>query len=139
MKPAIAAHHADQRNSVAQRDVLLGSLGQAVLGAILGNGQLGQKLGQFGTRDQPAGGNRRGLGSVTEAQLPDLFRCVAREMRMTLPHGLGLTAPDQDWSISSSRDRRSPEDPRAAFQSRSDQIAITPLLHRLEIQTHEAL
>ncbi|WP_298671422.1 M48 family metalloprotease [uncultured Sphingomonas sp.] len=56
----IAAHHADQRNSVAQRDVLLGSLGQAVLGAILGNGQLGQKLGQFGT----SGINRLVVGNV---------------------------------------------------------------------------
>ncbi|WP_353228972.1 M48 family metalloprotease [Novosphingobium sp.] len=38
----IAAHHADQRNKVTQRDVLLGTLGQAILGGLLGNGAAGQ-------------------------------------------------------------------------------------------------
>ena len=47
----VAAHHSDARARVAQRNVLLGALGQAVLGGLLGNGtlgQVGQKLGQSG-------------------------------------------------------------------------------------------
>lgn len=38
----IAARHSDQRNKVTQRDVLLGSLGQTLLGGLLGNGAAGQ-------------------------------------------------------------------------------------------------
>ena len=47
----VAAHHSDARARVTQRNVLLGALGQAVLGGLLGNGsfgQVGQKLGQSG-------------------------------------------------------------------------------------------
>ena len=47
----IAAHHSEKRNKVTQRDVLIGTLGQTLLGAILGNGaagQIGNKLGQAG-------------------------------------------------------------------------------------------
>lgn len=47
----VAARHSEKRNQVAQRDVLLGSLGQALLGGLLGGGtvgQIGQSLGQAG-------------------------------------------------------------------------------------------
>ena len=44
----IAAHHSDKRQKVAQRDVLLGTLGQTLLGAILGSGTVGQIGGQLG-------------------------------------------------------------------------------------------
>ena len=47
----VAARHSDARAKVTQRNVLLGTLGQAVLGGLLGNGslgQIGQKLGQSG-------------------------------------------------------------------------------------------
>jgi predicted Zn-dependent protease len=38
----VAAHHAEKRNKVAQRDSILGTLGQVLAGAVLGNGTLGQ-------------------------------------------------------------------------------------------------
>ncbi len=38
----VAAHHAEKRNKVAQRDSILGALGQVLAGAVLGNGTLGQ-------------------------------------------------------------------------------------------------
>lgn len=47
----VAARHSDVRAKVTQRNVLLGTLGQAVLGGLLGNGTLGQvgkQLGQSG-------------------------------------------------------------------------------------------
>lgn len=47
----VAARHTDARQKIAQRNVLLGALGQAVLGGLLGNsalGQVGQQLGQSG-------------------------------------------------------------------------------------------
>lgn len=44
----IAAHHSDSRQKVTQRNVLLGTLGQSVLGAVLGNGALGRIGGQVG-------------------------------------------------------------------------------------------
>ncbi|HET9628188.1 MAG TPA: M48 family metalloprotease [Novosphingobium sp.] len=56
----IAAHHSDKRQKVTQRSVLLGALGQAVLGAVLGNGTLGQVGGSLGQ----AGINRLVVGSV---------------------------------------------------------------------------
>ena len=56
----IAAHHSDKRQKVTQRSVLLGALGQAVLGAVLGNGAIGQVGGSLGQ----AGINRRVVGSV---------------------------------------------------------------------------
>ncbi|MBS0255546.1 MAG: M48 family metalloprotease [Proteobacteria bacterium] len=56
----IAAHHTDQRNKVVQRDSVLGALGQAVLGSVLGNGALGQVLGGLGN----AGINRLVVGHV---------------------------------------------------------------------------
>lgn len=56
----IAAHHADKRQKVTQRSVLLGALGQAVLGAVLGNGAIGQVGGSLGQ----AGISRLVVGSV---------------------------------------------------------------------------
>lgn len=47
----IAGRHSEKRAKVVQRDVLLGTLGQTLLGAVLGNGAVGQiggKLGQAG-------------------------------------------------------------------------------------------
>lgn len=44
----IAARHADKRQKVTQRSVLLGTLGQTLLGAVLGNGALGQVGGSLG-------------------------------------------------------------------------------------------
>ena len=47
----VAAHHSDARAKITQRNVLLGTLGQAILGGLLGNGklgQVGQQLGQSG-------------------------------------------------------------------------------------------
>ena len=47
----IAAHHSDKRQKVTQRSVLLGTLGQTLLGAVLGNGaigQIGNSVGQAG-------------------------------------------------------------------------------------------
>lgn len=47
----IAARHAEKRQQVAQRSTLLGALGQAMLGSVLGGGavgQLGNQLGQAG-------------------------------------------------------------------------------------------
>ena len=44
----IAAHHSEKRAKVAQRDTLLGTLGQTLLGAVLGNGAAGQIGGQLG-------------------------------------------------------------------------------------------
>jgi predicted Zn-dependent protease len=47
----IAARHSAKRQQVAERSSMLGALGQAVLGSVLGNGTLGQignKLGQAG-------------------------------------------------------------------------------------------
>ena len=56
----IAAHHSDKRQKVTQRSVLLGTLGQTLLGAVLGNGALGQIGGSLGQ----AGINRLVVGSV---------------------------------------------------------------------------
>jgi len=92
----IAAHHADQRNNVAQRDVLLGSLGQAVLGAILGNGQLGQKLGQFGT----SGINRLVVGNVMHHSRQQEFE--ADDLGVNFADRAGydpLAAPDMLTSL----------------------------------------
>lgn len=47
----IAGRHSEKRAKVVKRDVLLGTLGQTLLGAVLGNGaagQIGNKLGQAG-------------------------------------------------------------------------------------------
>ncbi len=44
----IAAHHSEKRAKVAQRDTLLGALGQTLLGAVLGNGAVGKIGGQLG-------------------------------------------------------------------------------------------
>lgn len=47
----VAARHSDSRAKITQRNVLLGTLGQAVLGGLLGNstlGQVGQQLTQTG-------------------------------------------------------------------------------------------
>ncbi|MBU3991135.1 MAG: M48 family metalloprotease [Alphaproteobacteria bacterium] len=44
----ITGRHSEKRQKVVQRDVLLGTLGQTVLGAILGNGAVGQIGGQLG-------------------------------------------------------------------------------------------
>lgn len=56
----IAARHAQKRQAVAQRASLLGALGQAVLGGVLGNGA----LGQFGQQVGQAGINRLVTGHV---------------------------------------------------------------------------
>lgn len=56
----IAAHHADKRQKVTQRSVLLGTLGQTLLGAVLGNGALGQVGGSLGQ----AGIQRLVVGNV---------------------------------------------------------------------------
>ena len=56
----IAAHHADKRQKVTQRDVLLGTLGQTLLGAVLGNGTLGRVGGSLGQ----AGIQRLVVGNV---------------------------------------------------------------------------
>lgn len=47
----ITARHSDKRQKVTQRGVMLGTIGQTLLGAILGNGavgQIGNQLGQAG-------------------------------------------------------------------------------------------
>lgn len=47
----IAARHSEKRQQVAQRSAVLGALGQAVLGSVLGNstlGQIGNQIGQAG-------------------------------------------------------------------------------------------
>jgi predicted Zn-dependent protease len=56
----IAAHHSERRQQVTQRSVLLGTLGQAVLGGLLGNGAVGQIGSQLGQ----AGINRLVVGHV---------------------------------------------------------------------------
>ena len=38
----VAAHHAEKRNKLAQRDSIFGALGQVLAGAVLGNSTLGQ-------------------------------------------------------------------------------------------------
>jgi predicted Zn-dependent protease len=65
----VAAHHSDSRNKVAQRNVLLGTLGQAVLGGILGNGTLGQLGNQLGQ----AGINRLATGNLMAHSRNDEF------------------------------------------------------------------
>lgn len=56
----ITARHSDARQKVTQRNVLLGAVGQTLLGAILGNGALGQVGGQLGQ----AGIQRLVVGNV---------------------------------------------------------------------------
>ncbi|WCT77169.1 M48 family metalloprotease [Novosphingobium humi] len=54
----IAARHSEKRQQVAQRSTLLGALGQAVLGSVLGGGaigQLGNQIGQAGINRLVAG------------------------------------------------------------------------------------
>jgi len=65
----IAAHHTDRRQKVTQRSVLLGTLGQTLLGAILGNGALGQVGGQLGQ----AGIQRLVVGNVMSHSRQDEF------------------------------------------------------------------
>lgn len=65
----IAAHHTDRRQKVTQRSVLLGTLGQTLLGAILGNGALGQVGGQLGQ----AGIQRLVVGTVMSHSRQDEF------------------------------------------------------------------
>lgn len=66
----IAARHSDSRQKVTQRNVLLGTLGQAVLGAVLGNGALGQIGGQLGQ----AGIQRLVVGNVMSHSRQDEFQ-----------------------------------------------------------------
>ncbi len=66
----IAARHSDSRQKVTQRNVLLGTLGQAVLGAVLGNGALGQIGGQLGQ----AGIQRLVVGNVMSHSRGDEFQ-----------------------------------------------------------------
>lgn len=56
----IAARHSEKRQQVAQRSTLLGALGQAVLGGVLGGGAIGQLGNQIGQ----AGINRLVMGHV---------------------------------------------------------------------------
>lgn len=66
----IAARHTQERQKVTQRSVLAGALGQAVLGAILGNGALGQVGGQLGQ----AGINRLVVGTVMSHSRKDEYQ-----------------------------------------------------------------
>ena len=66
----IAARHSDARQKVTQRNVLLGTLGQAVLGAVLGNGAIGQIGGQLGQ----AGIQRLVVGNVMSHSRGDEFQ-----------------------------------------------------------------
>ncbi|MBC2666239.1 M48 family metalloprotease [Novosphingobium flavum] len=66
----IAARHSDARQKVTQRNVLLGTLGQAVLGAVLGNGTIGQIGGQIGQ----AGIQRLVVGNVMSHSRQDEFQ-----------------------------------------------------------------
>jgi predicted Zn-dependent protease len=55
----IAARHSEKRAKVVQRNTLLGALGQTLLGAVLGNGAVGQiggQLGQVGIQRLVVGG-----------------------------------------------------------------------------------
>lgn len=65
----IAAHHTDQRQKVTQRNVLLGTLGQTILSAVLGNGTIGQIGGQLGQ----AGIQRLVVGNVMSHSRQDEF------------------------------------------------------------------
>ena len=65
----IAAHHTDRRQKVTQRSVLLGTLGQTLLGAVLGNSTLGQLGGQLGQ----AGIKRLVVGNVMSHSRQDEF------------------------------------------------------------------
>lgn len=65
----IAAHHTDRRQKVTQRSVLLGTLGQTLLGAVLGNGAIGQIGGQLGQ----AGIQRLVVGNVMSHSRQDEF------------------------------------------------------------------
>jgi predicted Zn-dependent protease len=56
----IAAHHSEKRQKVANRDVAMGSIGQALLGGLLGNSTLGKVFGSLGN----AGINRMVVGHV---------------------------------------------------------------------------
>lgn len=56
----IAARHSEKRQQVTQRSTLLGALGQAVLGSVLGGGAIGQIGSQIGQ----AGINRLVVGHV---------------------------------------------------------------------------
>ena len=66
----IAAHHADSRQKVTQRNVLLGTLGQTLLGALLGNGAVGQVGSQLGQ----AGIQRLVVGNVMSHSRADEFQ-----------------------------------------------------------------
>jgi len=66
----IAARHADARQKVTQRNVLIGTLGQTLLGAILGNGAIGQVGGQLGQ----AGIQRLVVGNVMSHSRADEFQ-----------------------------------------------------------------
>lgn len=65
----ITARHADSRRKVTQRNVLLGTLGQTILGAVLGNGAVGQIGGQLGQ----AGIQRLVVGNVMSHSRADEF------------------------------------------------------------------
>ena len=65
----IAARHTDRRQKVTQRSVLLGTLGQTLLGAVLGNGALGQIGGQLGQ----VGIQRLVVGNVMSHSRQDEF------------------------------------------------------------------
>ncbi len=73
----IAGRHSEKRGKVVQRDVLLGTLGQTLLGAILGNSavsQIGGKLGRAGIQRLVVG-NVMHHSRAEEFEADDL--CVA--------------------------------------------------------------
>ena len=66
----VAARHGQKRQSVAQRNNILGALGQAVVGAVTGNSTIGRYLGQgIGTGSQLA---TLGYSRGQETQSDDL-------------------------------------------------------------------
>jgi len=84
----IAAHHADKRQKVTQRSVLLGTLGQTLLGAVLGNGALGQVGGSLGQ----AGIQRLVVGSVMSHSRGEEFEADDLGVRYTQQAGYDASA-----------------------------------------------
>jgi len=84
----IAAHHSDARQKVTQRNVLLGTLGQAVLGAVLGNGAIGQVGNQIGQ----AGIQRLVVGNVMSHSRADEFQADDLGIAYAMKAGYDATA-----------------------------------------------
>lgn len=84
----IAARHSDSRQKVTQRNVLLGTLGQAVLGAVLGNGAAGQIGNQIGQ----AGIQRLVVGNVMSHSRQDEFQADDLGIAYAMKAGYDPTA-----------------------------------------------